>query len=141
MGSLLEVCPVVRLLAIRHQANYLKAVVGRARILQAGGGGHGRLGLNYRNHTIERDAVASRILRKSDPLPTLGDIGSPLLPRFLSGEQLIVTVLIVDNDQTRTTAHRRIVPIEATVRGNLDVHGGGLRLIKSYHRKGRGSAP
>ena len=54
MGSLFEVCPVLRLLAIRHQANDLKAVVGRAGILQAGGGGHVRLGVNYRNHTMGR---------------------------------------------------------------------------------------
>ena len=33
MGDLFEVTPVLRLLAIRHQANYLKAVVGRTRIL------------------------------------------------------------------------------------------------------------
>ena len=43
MGDLFEVTPVLRLLAIRHQANYLKTVVGRAWILQAGGGGHGWL--------------------------------------------------------------------------------------------------
>ena len=42
MGGFFEVTPVLRLLAIRHQANDLKAVVGRAGILQAGGGGHGR---------------------------------------------------------------------------------------------------
>ena len=43
MGGFFEVTPVLRLLAIRHQANDLKAVVGRAGILQAGGNGHGWL--------------------------------------------------------------------------------------------------
>ena len=38
MGGLFKVSPVIRLLAIRHQADNLETV--GSRILQAGGGGH-----------------------------------------------------------------------------------------------------
>ena len=103
-------------------------------------GDHG-LGLNYRKHSTDRERCRSRILRKSDPLPTLGDIGSPLLPRLLSGEQLSVTVLVVNDDQTGATPHGRVVPVEATVGGNLNVHGGWLRLIESYHGSGAPTPP
>ena len=99
------------------------------------------LGVNYRNHTMDWGAVAPRILRKSDPLPSLGDIGAPLLPRLLSGEQLSATVLVVNDDQTGATPHGRIVPVEATVRGDLNVHGGWLRLIESYHGSGATTPP
>ena len=46
-----------------------------------------------------------------------------MLPRLLSRQQQTLIVLIVNSDQTGAVPHGRVVPVAATVGGNLNVHG------------------
>ena len=85
---------------------------------------HG-LGLNYGKHSTDRERCRSRILRKSDPLPPFCGMRAPVLPRLRSRQQQTLAILIVNGDQTGATPHGRVVPVAATVRGDLNVHGVG----------------
>ena len=72
---------------------------------------------------IPWDGVDAHPLRFfSDPLPTFGGEVPPVLPRFLCSQDHMLARLVKDHDHTRAIGHGSVVPIETTVRGDLDVH-------------------